>query len=105
MPPDHGRRDCKHEREQRDPEIDQARPPKGGRGAHEAEDLGQQPHLYGLHRFKTVAEEGKNNSEEGDKNHGPRYSDGSNRDADGERDREHPPELKPVSEMHEHVSL
>jgi hypothetical protein len=79
----HGRRDSKHEGETGDLEVDQARPPKGGRRAHETEDLGQQPDLHGLHRFKTVAEEREDNSKKGDKNHGPRYSDRSNRDTDG----------------------
>jgi hypothetical protein len=94
---EHGRRDGKRERKSGNLEIDQACPPKGRRRAHEADDLCQQPNLHGLHRLKTVSEEGKNNGKEGDKNHGPRYSDRSNRDADAKRDREHPPELKPVS--------
>jgi hypothetical protein len=96
---------CKHQSKRGNLEVDQPRPPKGGRRAHEAEDFRQQPHLNGLNRLKPVAQKRKYDRKEGDKNHGPRYTDCSNGDANRQGDREHPPELKPVFKMHSCVSL
>jgi len=98
-------RNCKHQSKRGNFKVDQTRPPKGGRRAHEAEDFRQQPHLNGLNRLKPVAQKRKYDRKEGDKNHGPRYTDRSNGNADRQRNGEHPPELKPVSKMHSYVSF
>ena len=72
----------KHQCKRGNLEVDQSLPPKGGRRAHEAEDFRQQPHLNGLDRLKPVAQKRKYDCKKGDKNHGPRYTDRSNGDAD-----------------------
>src|SRR5579862_4254273 len=100
VPAQHRHRGSEHDGKSRNLEINQPRPPEGRRGADEAKYLGQQPDLDRLYRFEMVPQEREDYRIEGDKNHGPRYSECSNRNTNTECYREHPPEFEPVAGMH-----